>query len=109
MQELPQICVVLLLKQTCKCQLLKTHYLKKLTIAEFVESEQVAEKLREIGIDYYQGYFIAKPKPIEELAYGDRAVGLGNPVDSVAELRHLRLVPAAKADLPPSGIPSIAT
>ena len=42
--------------------------MKKLTIAEFVESEQVAEKLREIGIDYYQGYFIAKPKPIEELA-----------------------------------------
>jgi diguanylate cyclase (GGDEF)-like protein/PAS domain S-box-containing protein len=40
----------------------------KRTIAEFVESERVAEKLREIGVDYYQGYFIAKPRPIEELA-----------------------------------------
>ncbi len=40
----------------------------KQTIAEVVESERVAEKLREIGIDYYQGYFMAKPKPIAELA-----------------------------------------
>ena len=40
----------------------------KHTIAEYVESERVAEKLREIGIDFYQGYFIAKPRPIEELA-----------------------------------------
>jgi EAL domain-containing protein (putative c-di-GMP-specific phosphodiesterase class I) len=38
------------------------------TIAEYVESERVAEKLREIGIDYYQGYFLGKPKPMEELA-----------------------------------------
>jgi diguanylate cyclase (GGDEF)-like protein/PAS domain S-box-containing protein len=42
--------------------------MKKRTIAESVESEQVAEKLREIGIDYYQGYYLARPKPIEELA-----------------------------------------
>ena len=42
--------------------------MEKHTIAENVESERVAEKLREIGIDYYQGYFIAKPRPIEELA-----------------------------------------
>jgi diguanylate cyclase (GGDEF)-like protein/PAS domain S-box-containing protein len=41
--------------------------MQKRTIAEFVESEQVAEKVRELGIDFYQGYFIAKPKPIEEL------------------------------------------
>ncbi len=40
----------------------------KHTIAEYVESERVAEKLREIGIDYYQGYFIAKPRSIEKLA-----------------------------------------
>jgi Amt family ammonium transporter len=41
--------------------------MNKRTIAEFVESEPLAEKMREIGIDFYQGYFIAKPKPIEEL------------------------------------------
>ena len=40
----------------------------KHTIAEYVESEQVAEKLREIGIDFYQGYFIAEPRPIAALA-----------------------------------------
>ncbi|TFH54310.1 MAG: EAL domain-containing protein, partial [Candidatus Zixiibacteriota bacterium] len=40
----------------------------KITIAEVVESDRVAEKLREIGVDYYQGYFIAEPRPIEELA-----------------------------------------
>ena len=40
----------------------------KRIIAEFVESEQVAEKLREIGVDYYQGYFAAEPMPIETLA-----------------------------------------
>jgi Amt family ammonium transporter len=33
-----------------------------------VESDRVAEKLREIGVDYLQGYFIAEPRPIEELA-----------------------------------------
>ena len=41
--------------------------MEKHIIAEFVESERVAEKLREIGIDYYQGYFIAEPRPIQEL------------------------------------------
>ena len=42
--------------------------MNKRIIAEFVESERVAEKLREIGIDYYQGYYLARPRPIEELA-----------------------------------------
>ncbi len=32
-----------------------------LTVAEFVESEEILEKLHEIGIDYAQGYAIAKP------------------------------------------------
>jgi len=42
--------------------------MEKQIIAESVESERVAEKLREIGVDYYQGYFIARPRPIQELA-----------------------------------------
>jgi diguanylate cyclase (GGDEF)-like protein/PAS domain S-box-containing protein len=37
------------------------------TIAEFVESEAVLERLRDIGVDYAQGYWIAKPQPIEAL------------------------------------------
>jgi EAL domain-containing protein (putative c-di-GMP-specific phosphodiesterase class I) len=35
------------------------------TIAEFVESDAVIAKLREIGIDYAQGLGIAAPMPLE--------------------------------------------
>ena len=34
------------------------------TIAEFVEDETILEKLREMGVDYAQGYGIAHPVPI---------------------------------------------
>ena len=37
------------------------------TIAEFVENDSILFKLKEIGVDYAQGYGIAKPRPIEEL------------------------------------------
>lgn len=37
------------------------------TIAEFVESEETLEKLRELGIDYAQGFGIARPEPITRL------------------------------------------
>ena len=38
----------------------------KQTIAEFVENEAILVKLREIGVDYAQGYGIARPRPIED-------------------------------------------
>lgn len=38
----------------------------KLTIAECVESENVLDKLREIGVDFAQGYHIGKPIHIDE-------------------------------------------
>jgi EAL domain-containing protein (putative c-di-GMP-specific phosphodiesterase class I) len=34
------------------------------TIAEFVEDKTILEKLREIGVDYAQGYGISRPVPI---------------------------------------------
>jgi EAL domain-containing protein (putative c-di-GMP-specific phosphodiesterase class I) len=37
----------------------------KSTIAEFVESDEIAELLREIGIDYAQGYAVARPAPFD--------------------------------------------
>jgi diguanylate cyclase (GGDEF)-like protein/PAS domain S-box-containing protein len=37
------------------------------TIAEFVENEESFDLLKEIGIDYAQGYWIQKPGPISEL------------------------------------------
>jgi diguanylate cyclase (GGDEF)-like protein/PAS domain S-box-containing protein len=39
----------------------------KETIAEFVESAEIMEKLREIGVDCAQGYHLGKPKPIDEM------------------------------------------
>lgn len=39
------------------------HLMGMRTVAEFVEDEQLVEALKEIGIDYAQGYCIAKPTP----------------------------------------------
>ncbi len=43
------------------------HVMGKQTIAEFVEDSMVLGKLREIGVDYAQGYHINKPQPMEDL------------------------------------------
>lgn len=40
--------------------------MKLKTVAEFVESESIVETLAAIGVDYAQGFFIAKPCPIEQ-------------------------------------------
>jgi EAL domain-containing protein (putative c-di-GMP-specific phosphodiesterase class I) len=37
------------------------------TVAEFVESDEILEVLREIGVDYAQGYAIGKPSPFESM------------------------------------------
>ena len=39
------------------------HVMKKKTIAEFVENVQTLEALQSIGVDYGQGFGIAKPVP----------------------------------------------
>jgi EAL domain-containing protein (putative c-di-GMP-specific phosphodiesterase class I) len=39
----------------------------KKTIAEFVEDEETLEILREIGVDYAQGWGIGQKMPITEL------------------------------------------
>jgi EAL domain-containing protein (putative c-di-GMP-specific phosphodiesterase class I) len=38
------------------------------TIAEFVESEAILDRLRDFGVDFAQGYHVGKPAPVEELA-----------------------------------------
>ena len=40
--------------------------LNVLTIAEFVSSEEILQVIKEIGVDYGQGFHLGKPLPIEE-------------------------------------------
>ncbi|MGH1460896.1 MAG: sensor domain-containing protein [Neptuniibacter sp.] len=41
----------------------------KKTVAEFVETKECMDLLKEIGIDYAQGFGISKPKPVEDLIF----------------------------------------
>ncbi|MDQ7048581.1 MAG: EAL domain-containing protein [Enterobacterales bacterium] len=43
------------------------HVMGLKTIAEFVENQAIADKLIELGVDYLQGYGIAKPVPIDQI------------------------------------------
>ncbi len=45
------------------------HVMGKKTIAEFVENQQIFDLLSELGVDYAQGYGIAKPVPLDELSW----------------------------------------
>ncbi len=46
------------------------HSLGLRTVAEYVESPEILEALREIGVDYAQGYAVHKPCPIDEIVFG---------------------------------------
>lgn len=41
------------------------HVMGKLTIAEFVENDEILECLTKMGVDFAQGYGISKPRPLE--------------------------------------------
>jgi len=41
------------------------HVMGKKTIAEFVENEEVLEQLRDIGVDFAQGYLLGTPEPLD--------------------------------------------
>lgn len=43
------------------------HILGLKTVAEYVENGRILERLRDIGIDYAQGFGIAKPRPLSVL------------------------------------------
>ncbi len=45
------------------------HVMNKKTIAEFVENQSIYLLLKELGVDYAQGYGIAKPQPLENLSW----------------------------------------
>jgi len=46
------------------------HVMGKQTIAEFVENDAILEKLKEIGVDYAQGYGIDRPRPLAQINKG---------------------------------------
>jgi EAL domain-containing protein (putative c-di-GMP-specific phosphodiesterase class I) len=37
------------------------------TVAEFVETKEVADAVRRLGVDYAQGYAFSKPEPLGEI------------------------------------------
>ena len=43
------------------------HIMGMETIAEFVETDETMERLRQMGIDYAQGYAISRPQPIDSI------------------------------------------
>jgi len=47
-----------------------SHYLGKSTIGEYVESEEILNRLRELGLDYAQGFSVERPIPINDLNAG---------------------------------------
>ncbi|MBI1425347.1 MAG: EAL domain-containing protein [Gammaproteobacteria bacterium] len=51
------------------------HVVGMKTIAEFVENSKIEKRLREIGIDYAQGYGIARPEPFNSML--DKVVSRG--------------------------------
>ena len=44
------------------------------TIAEYVENEEIFEKLKEIGVDYGQGYYFGKSAKLEQVIVVDSVV-----------------------------------
>jgi len=44
--------------------------MEKLTVAEFVENGESLTILRELGVDFAQGYHLARPLPLPESAAG---------------------------------------
>jgi len=44
------------------------HLTGKLTIAEFAENAEIINMLRNLGVDYAQGYGVASPQRISKIA-----------------------------------------
>ena len=44
------------------------------TVAECVESAAVLEELKRIGVDFVQGFYLARPRPLADLAHDPGAL-----------------------------------
>ena len=49
------------------------HVMKLKTIAEFVETPEVLDSLRLLGVDYAQGYHLGRPMPLQDVLFGEGA------------------------------------
>jgi diguanylate cyclase (GGDEF)-like protein len=54
------------------------HVMGKLTVAEYVHNSKVAEALRTIGVDYVQGFWVQRPRALQDPAVLEMAVGPGS-------------------------------
>jgi diguanylate cyclase (GGDEF)-like protein/PAS domain S-box-containing protein len=45
------------------------HVMEKKTVAEFVENEEILAVLKQLGVDYAQGFAIGEPVPLDELVH----------------------------------------
>jgi diguanylate cyclase (GGDEF)-like protein/PAS domain S-box-containing protein len=61
------------------------HVMGKQTIAEFVENDAILDKLKEVGVDYAQGYGIALPRPLDELITPPRVESVKTPARRVKQ------------------------
>jgi len=50
------------------------HVMKMKTIAEYVENEEICNSLKEIGVDYGQGYYFGKSENLDEVIVVDATV-----------------------------------
>lgn len=50
------------------------HVMGKKTVAEFVDNEATLEQLRDMGVDYAQGYYLGHPSPVDTLTVESTAI-----------------------------------
>ncbi|MDH3899439.1 MAG: EAL domain-containing protein, partial [Gammaproteobacteria bacterium] len=67
------------------------HTMNIMTIAEFVEDEAVLQAVRELGVDYAQGYVVAKPVPMEIALFGGSATASTDGATSADSVVNRRL------------------
>jgi EAL domain-containing protein (putative c-di-GMP-specific phosphodiesterase class I) len=53
------------------------------TVAEFVESEEIASSVRELGVQFAQGYFYGRPRPLSEALSDLMAISQEDPHERV--------------------------
>ena len=75
------------------------HSLGARAVAEGVETEELAQALRELDCDQAQGYWLSRPVPASELrtmlGIADPSPRVPAPREDVAVVRHLRAVVGA--------------